>query len=65
MDLRAGAVPWNEAMPNGRMGKRVEETLLRGPRWVCQNSISDYQEDGHNRGGFLYSEPRSTAKRGQ
>jgi len=29
---------------------------MRGPRWVCQNGISDGQKDGHNRGGFLYSD---------
>jgi len=31
-------------------------TLMRGPRWVYQNSISDGQKDGCNRGGFLYSD---------
>jgi len=34
MDLHTGAVPGNEAMSDSRMGKWVEETLLRGPRWV-------------------------------
>jgi len=29
---------------------------MRGPRWVCQNGISDGQKDGRNRGGFLYSD---------
>jgi len=48
MDLHTGGVPRNKAMPDPRMGKRVEETLLKGPRWVCLNSISDDQEDGHN-----------------
>jgi len=48
MNLRSGAVPGNEAMPDGRMGNRVEETLLRCPRWVCQNGISDGLEDGRN-----------------
>jgi len=48
MDLHTGAVPGDEAVPNGRMGKRREETPMRGPRWECQNGISDSQEDGHN-----------------
>ena len=65
MDLRTGAVPGNESIPDGRMGKRVEETLLRGPRWVCQNGISDGQEDGCSQGGLLYRDRRSTAPRGQ
>jgi len=43
----------------------MEVTLVRGCRWVCQNGISDGQEDGRNRGGFLYSDRRSTAERGQ
>jgi len=64
MDLQTGAVPGDEVMPDGRMGKRVEETLLRGPRWVCPNGISDGQEDGRNRGGFLYSDRRSTGGKG-
>ena len=63
-DLHTGAVPGNEAMPRGRMGKLVEETLLRGPRWLCQNGISDSQEDGRNQGGFLYNDQRLTAEKG-
>jgi len=31
---------------------------MSGPRWVCQNGISDCQKDGRNRGGFLYSDRR-------
>ena len=31
---------------------------------MCQNSISDGQEDGRNRGVFLYSDQRSTADGG-
>ena len=61
MDLHTRAVPGNEAVPDGRMGKRTEETLMRGPRWVCQNGIGDSQKDGRKRGGFLYSDRRSTA----
>ena len=64
MDLRAGAVPGDEAMPDGRMGRHVEETLLRGLRWVCQNGISDGQKDGCNRGGFLYIDRRWTTEKG-
>ena len=61
MDLHTGVVPGNEAVPDGRMGKRMEETLMRGPGWECQNSISDGQEDGRNRSEFLYNDRRSTA----
>jgi len=39
-------------------------TLVRGGRRVCQSSISYGQEDGRNRGGFLYSDRRSTAEKG-
>jgi len=56
IDLHTGAVPGDEAVPNGRMGWRMEATLVRGRRRVCQSGISDGQEDGRNRGGFLYSD---------
>jgi len=36
----------------------MAETLIRGPRWVCQNGISDGKKDGCNRGGFLYSDQK-------
>ena len=65
VELHAGAVPGNEAVPDGRMGKWREKTLMRGPRWECQNGISDGQKDGRNLGGFLYSDRRSTAGGGQ
>jgi len=61
MDLHTGAVPGNEAVPNGRMGECMEETLMRGRPWVCQNGISEGQKDGRIRGGLLYSDQRSTA----
>jgi len=32
---------------------------------VCQSGISDGQKDGRNRGGFLYSDRRSTVEKGQ
>jgi len=64
MDLHTGAVPGNQAMPDGRMGMQVEETLMRGPRWVCQNRISDGQKAGRNLGAFLYSDGRSTSEKG-
>jgi len=61
MDLHTGAVPGDKAVPDGRMGQCMEATLVRG-RWrVCQSGISDGQEDGRKRGGFLYSDRRSTA----
>jgi len=60
MDLHTGAVPGDDAVPNGRIERCMEATLVRG-RWkVCQGGISDGQEDGRNRDGFLYSDRRST-----
>jgi len=61
MDLHNGAVPGDEAVPDGRIGRCMEATLMRGRRKVCQSGISDGQEDGRNLGGFLYSDRRSTA----
>ena len=61
MDLHTRAVPGDEAVPDGRIGWCMEATLVRGHRTVCQSGISDGQEDGCNRGGFLYSDRRSTA----
>ena len=65
MDLHTGAVPGDGAVPDGRRGQYMEATLGRGRRRVCQIGISDGQKDGCNRGGFLYSDRRSTAERGQ
>jgi len=65
MDLRTGAVPGDGAVPDGRRGQCMEATLGRG-RWrVCHCGISDGQKDRRNRGGFLYSDRRTTAERGQ
>jgi len=64
MDLHTGAVPGNEPIPDGRMGKWVEETLLRSPQCLCQNGFSGGQEAGRNRGQFLYSDRRSTREKG-
>jgi len=61
MDLHTGAVPGDEAVPDGRTGQCTEATLLRRRRRACQSGISDGQDDGHNRGGFLYNDRRSTA----
>ena len=61
MDLHTRAVPGDEAVPGGRIGRCMEATLVKGGRRVCQSGISDGQEDGRNRGGFLYSDRRSTA----
>jgi len=61
MDLHTGAVPGNETVPDGRIGHCMEATLVRSRRGECQSGISDGQEDGRNRGGFLYSDRRSTA----
>jgi len=64
MDLRARVVPGDKAVPDGRIGQCMEATLGRGRRRVCQRGISDGQEGGRNRGGFLYSDRGSTAGRG-
>jgi len=64
MDLHTGAIPGDEAVPDVRKGRRMEATLMRGHRRECQRGISDGQKDGRNRGGFLYSDRRSTAKEG-
>ena len=61
MDLHSGAVPEDEVVPAGRIRLCMEATLVRGRRRVCQSGISDGQKDGRNRGGFLYSDRRSTA----
>jgi len=61
MDLQTGAVPGDKAVPDGRIKQCMEGTLVRGRRRVCQSGISDGQKDGCNRGGFLYSNRRSTA----
>jgi len=61
MDLHAGAVPGDKAVPDSRIGRCMEATLVRGRLRVCQSGISDGQEEGRNRGGFLYSDRRSTA----
>jgi len=60
MDLHYGAVRGDKAVPNGRIGWCMAVTLVRGCRRVCQNGISDGQQDGCNQGGFLYSDRRST-----
>jgi len=65
VDLHTGVVMGKEVVPDGTIGKRMEGTLMRGPQWVCQNCISDGQKDRRNRGGFLYSERRSTTGGGQ
>jgi len=65
IDLHTGAVPGDEVVPDGRIKWCVEATLVRGRRRVCQSGISDGQEDGRNRRGFLYSDRRSSAGRDQ
>jgi len=61
MDLHTGAVPGDEAVPGGRIGRCMKATLVRGRRRECQSGISDGQEHGCNRGEFLYSDQGSTA----
>jgi len=65
MALHTGAVPGDKAVRDGRMERWVEVTLMRGRRRVCQNGMSDGQKDWRNRGGFLYSDRRTTAEREQ
>jgi len=65
MDLHAGAIPEDEAVPDGRIKWCMQTTLVRGRQRVCQSGISAGQEDGRNGGGFLYSDRRSTAGREQ
>ena len=48
MDLHTGAVPGDEAVPDGTIKRCMEATLVRGRRRVCQSGISDGQEDGRN-----------------
>jgi len=62
MGLHSGAVPGDEEVPDGRMERWMEVTLMRGRRRVCQCGISNGQKEGCNRGGFLYSDRRSTAE---
>jgi len=61
MDLHTGAVPGYEAVPDGWIERCIEATPVRGRRRECQSGIRDSKEDGRNRGGFLYSDRRSTA----
>jgi len=63
MDLHTRAMPGEEAVPDGRMERWVEVTLMRGRQRVCQSGISDGHEDGRKRGGFLYCDRRSTAEK--
>jgi len=48
MDLHTGAVPGDEAVPDGRIRQCMEATLVRGRRRECQSGISDGQRDGRN-----------------
>jgi len=56
MDLHTGAVPGDEVVPDGRMERWMEVTLVRGHRRVCTDGISNGQMDGRNQGRFLYSD---------
>ena len=53
MDRHTGAMPGDEAVPDGRMERWMEVTLMRGRRRVCQSGISHGQKDGRNRGGVF------------
>ena len=56
MDLHTGAVPGDERVPDGRIGRCMEATLVRGRRRVCSSGISEGEEVGRNEGGFSYSD---------
>jgi len=64
MVLLDEVVPRNEAMRGGRLrlqdGEDIKEESLVG----VPHGISNGQEDGCNRGMFLYSDRRSTAQKG-
>ena len=64
MDLHTGAVPGDEVVPDGSMKRLMEVTMMRDRQRVCQRGISDGQEEGVNRGGFFYSDQRSTVEKG-
>jgi len=53
MDLNTGAVQGDQSVPDGRMGRCMEATLVWGRRRVCQSGINDGQEDRRNRGRFF------------
>ena len=65
MDLHTGAVPGDEAVPDGRIERWMEVTLMRGRRRVCQSGISDGRKDGRNRGGFCIATEDRPQKREQ
>jgi len=64
MGLHDKGVPGNEAMPRGRLRMEDGEDIRDGSPVGVPNGISHSQEDGPNRGVFLYSNRRSTARRG-
>jgi len=55
MDLHTGEVPGDKAVPDDRIERWMEGTLMRGRGRVCQSGISYRQEDGRNRDMILYS----------
>jgi len=55
MDLDRGAVLGDEGVPDGRMGAE-DGGDVAGPVEGCHNVIRNTQQDGHNHGGFLYSD---------
>jgi len=48
MYLHTGLMPGDEAVPDGRMERWMEVTLMRGRRRVCQSGISEGQKDRRN-----------------
>jgi len=43
MDLHTGAMPGDQVVPDSRMDRGMEATLMRGHLRVCQSGISDGQ----------------------
>ena len=46
MDLLAGGMPGDKAVPDERIEGWMEETPTRSPRCVCQNGMREGKEDG-------------------
>jgi len=63
--LRTGPVLGNTAMPDGRMGKRVEETLLRGPCGCAKTASVMARSTGLTEAGFYIATEGRPRKRGQ
>jgi len=52
MDLQTGAMPGDEAVPDGRMKRWMDVTLMRGRRRVCQAALATAKRTGITKAGF-------------